>query len=228
MSLTIGIYDLFAYTIPGLFYLYVIYEFLNRLEVIRYRFSTIPNLPSGLGLLIFVLLVVAAHLLGHLLDIFAHWFVFRLFKPYKFSERTLQDMKVRHSNVDIQFQAKDLGLLFSMLRQRNQEHSQLIDSFEANSIMLRNISFGLFLLVLLQIYSIITNHDRFSMILAISLFILSVVARWRSHMFHAWFITDIFEGSLDYGNNVNEVLAYRRQKEAPKTENKIKTKTRRK
>jgi len=228
MSLTIGIYDLFAYTIPGLFYLVVMYASLRQFGIVQLGISNIPDIPSGLGLLVFILVVVAAHLLGHLLDIFAHWFVFRLFKPFKYSERVLENMKATHSNVGICFEPKDWGLLFSMLRQRSQEHAQLIDSFEANSIMLRNISLGLFLLVLLQIDSLITSFNPLSLILAIGLFVLSIVARKRSHMFHAWFLTDIFESSLDYGKNVNEVLAYQSQKQELKAENKTKAKTRRK
>jgi hypothetical protein len=208
MSISVGIYDLFAYTIPGLLYIYVFYEFLLELRVFKFGQSNLPALPDGYGLLVFVLLVVSAHLLGHLLDIFAHWFVFRLFKPYKFSERILQRAKDLYTDIDIKFQPKDWGLLFSIIRQRNQEHARTIDSFEANSIMLRNISFGLFLLGALQVYSLFFNVTLVAIGSAIGLFVFSFIARRRSHMFHAWFLTDIFESSLRFGNSLKEVIVY--------------------
>ena len=217
MSISVGIYDLFAYTIPGLLYVYVTYELLQKLGLLKFSLLNPPILPDGYGLIAFVLLVVSAHILGHLLDKFAHWFVFRLFKPYKFSERMLQRTKDVYPDIDINFQPKDWGLLFSMLRMRNQEHARTIDTFEANSIMLRNISLGFFLLGVLQIYSTFLNLNILAIGIAVLLFILSIVARRRSHMFHMWFITDIFESSLKYGNNLKEVIAYDQeaQKEVP-------------
>ena len=208
MSFSIGIYDLFAYTIPGFFYIYVIYVFLQKLGVLASGLLNIPVFPDGYGLVIFVLLLISAHLLGHLLDLFAHWFVFRLFKPYKFSERMLERTKNVHSDIDIKFQPKDWGLLFSMLRQRNLEHSRTIDSFEANSIMLRNISFGLFLLGVLQVYVTFLNFSPLGIGIVIVLFIVSFIARRRSHMFHTWFLTDIFESSLRFGTSLKEVITY--------------------
>ena len=72
MSFSIGIYDLFAFTIPGLLYIYIIYEFLQKPGVLNSGLLNFPAFPDGYGLLIFVLLLVSAHILGHLLDLFAH------------------------------------------------------------------------------------------------------------------------------------------------------------
>jgi hypothetical protein len=172
MSFSIGIYDLFAYTIPGFLYLYVAYELLQKLGVIKFGILNLPALPDGYGLFIFVLLLVIAHLLGHLIDPLAHWFVYRLFKPFKFSERVLPRIKNLHSDIDIKFQPKDWGLLFSMLRLRNQELARTIDTFEANSIMLRNISLGLFLLE--------------SVLIVMLRGFLACVANWRYTPYFRW------------------------------------------
>jgi hypothetical protein len=228
MSFSIGIYDLFAYTIPGFFYIYVIYVILQRLGLSTPAHSGFPAFPDGYGLLIFVVLLISAHLLGHLLDIFAHWFVFRIFRPYKFSERMLERTKKIHADIEIQFLPKDWGLLFSMLRQRNLEHSRTIDSFEANSIMLRNISFGLFLLGAIQLYEIFLKFNVLGLVEALVLFLFSLIARRRSHMFHAWFLTDIFETSLRFGNSLQEVIRYDQKGRgvAPSTEDKKPTRKR--
>ena len=208
MSFSIGIYDLFAYTVPGFLYLYVIYAFLQTFGLFRPGLLSLPSFPDGFWLLVFVAVLVLAHLMGHLLDIFAHWFVFRLFKSYKFSDRILERTKRVHTDIDIQYQAKDWGLLFSMLRQRNLEFTRTIDSFEANSILLRNTSFGLFLLGALQIYSLFLSFNGLGIAIAIVCLLFSFIARRRSHMFHSWFLTDIFESSLRYGNSLQDVITY--------------------
>lgn len=214
MSFTVGIYDVFAYTLPGFLYIYIIYAFISRIEGFRLAQLTLPTIPDGYGLLILVLFLVLAYMLGHLFDVFAHWFVFRLFRSHKFSDAMLERTKKLHADLDIRFKPKDRGLLFSMLRQRNIEHAHIIDSFEATSIMLRNISLGSFLLALLQIPSIFLNLSMFSIAVVFGLLVISIVARKRSQMFHAWSITEIFESSLRYGNSLNEVLAYDREDRA--------------
>lgn len=213
MSISIGIYDLFAYTIPGLFYLYVIFEALRQFKVFRFDVSNIPDIPSGYGLLVFVLLVVVAHLLGHLLDYFAQRFVFQLLRRKKDSDRALRELKERYPKIDIRFETTDWNLLFTLLRQRSQDHTRVIDSFEANSIMLRNICFGLFWLVIVQAYAVVVSFTTLGLILALAVAIFTFVAHQRSRMFHRWFIVEIFEASLNYGSSMNEVVAYRSGKE---------------
>ena len=213
MSFSIGIYDLFAYTIPGFLYIYMVYDFLQKLGVLRFGLSNLPALPDGYGIFTFVLMLVSAHLLGHLVDPIAHWFVYRLFKPFKFSERVLPRVKQLHNDIDIKFQPKDWGLLFSMLRLRNQELARTIDTFEANSIMLRNISFGLFLLGALHTYSLFLNFTLLLATLVIGFFLFSFIARKRSHIFHIWFLTGIFESSLRFGTSLKEVIAYDQENE---------------
>ena len=219
MSITVGIYDLFAYTVPGLFYLFVIYQFLQRFGVTNLNLSNITDIPSGASLFVFVLVFATAHLLGHLLDIFAHWFVHRLLRRRSLSAKALQQLKARYPNIDIQFEAKDWNLLFTLLRERSQDHTRIIDSFEANSIMLRNICFGLFLLTLLQVYMLFVDYTIINLVITICMGVLIWVSHRRSHMFHQWFAAEIFEASLNYGKSLAEVLTYNAQYEStiPKT-----------
>jgi hypothetical protein len=209
MSIAIGIYDLFAYTIPGFLYIYVLYVFLSQLDGFKTAQFLPTTIPDGYGLLFFSAFLVLAHLLGHLLDNPAHWFVYRFSQtPYEFSEKALERSKRLYSDLDIHFHPKDRGILFSMLRQRNLEHAHTIDSYEANSIMLRNVSLGLFFLAVLKLYSLFDEFSATTVIIAIGLFVLSYLARKRSHMFHSWFWTDIFESSLRYGNTLKDVVTY--------------------
>lgn len=228
MSISIGIYDLFAYTIPGLFYLYVVYEWLSRLGIIHFNFTDIPDLSSGAGLLIAIFLAVIAHLAGQFFDYFARLFVFRLLRPRKISEVSLQKIKERHHNLDIQFEARDWSLLFTLLRQRQQDVSRTIDGFEANSIMLRNICLGLFLLALLQVLELRDNTTQENLFILLSIALLCLVTLARSHMFHRWFMNGIFEASLNYGNSLEEVVAFQKAKDVQTSKVSQKVKSRRK
>jgi hypothetical protein len=211
MSLTIGIYDLFAYTIPGMLYLFVILVYLWRFQIVQASISNLSDLPSGIAWLVFVFGIAAAHVLGHLLDYFAQRFVFQLLRRRKDSERALQELKQRYPNVDIQFEAVDWNLLFTLLRERSQDHTRVIDSFEANSIMLRNICFSLLWLSVLQIYTLMSSFSVLGLIFVLGTIILTFVAQQRSRMFHRWFIVEIFEASLNFGNNLNEVIYLRKE-----------------
>jgi hypothetical protein len=226
MSITIGIYDLFAYTIPGFLYIYVLYAYLIRFGP-KFGPLKTPPLPDGYGLLIFVLLLVSAHLLGHLLDYFAQRFVFRILRRRSDSERALHELKQRYPDVDIRFQAVDWNLLFTLLRERSQDHTRVIDSFEANSIMLRNICFGLLWLGILQIFALVDSFSVLRMIFFAGTMTLVFVAQQRSRMFHRWFIVEIFEASLNFGSDLNEVVYHRNIDETDLKSIKRKTKAKR-
>lgn len=227
MSITIGIYDLFAYTIPGLFYLFVIFVYLWKFQVFQVSTDNLSNIPSGIAWLVFVFSIAAAHLLGHLLDYFAQRFVFQLLRRKKDSERALHELKKRYPKVDIRFDAVDWNLLFTLLRERSQDHTRVIDSFEANSIMLRNICFGLLWLGILQLITLVESFSIFGLIVFAGTMILVFIAHQRSRMFHRWFIVEIFEASLNFGSDLNEVVYYRNRDRADIKPANVKTKTKR-
>lgn len=229
MSITIGIYDLFAYTIPGLLYLYTIYCFFYRIGVITFGFSDIPDLSSGMGLFTVIILVIASHIVGHLFDFFTLSFTARLSRRYETFDSGLQHIKKKYPDINIEFQPRNWSLLFTMLRKRNHEFTRIIDSYGANSIMMRNISFGLFLLSLIKIYELILNFSVTSLIIVLGLLLFCFISYRRSRMFHRWFFTHIFEASLDYGSSLKEVVAYGKNtsstsltKPAPKPRSKLK------
>ena len=211
MSFAIGIYDVFAYTVPGFLYMYVIFVIFSLIGGSKFAQIDWSTISEGYGVILFVLLLGVAYLLGHIFDVFAHWFVFRFIKHRKIADEMLERTKKLHADLDIQFNSKDRGLLFSMLRQRNLEHAHIIDSFEANSIMLRNVSLGSFLLALLQVPSLILRFSWFTVLVAVGLLLFSFITRNRSQMFRSWAVTEIFEASLRYGSSLKEVIEYDRK-----------------
>lgn len=205
MSISIGIYDLFAYTIPGLLYMYVAYEILALTGVVE---IDIVNQLSSAGFLAVILVAIAAFLTGQIFDNLAHWFVFSLIYRDKTSQLMLDKIKQRDSGANIQFEAKDWHLLLVLLRQRNLEVAQTFDKHEADSIMFRNISLiALLNALVLGAKAIIENPTWWNG--AVISFVVCIVTARRSRTLHTWFFEGIFLAALEYGRSVEEVLVYR-------------------
>jgi len=209
MPFTLGLYDLFAYTIPGFLYLYVLYEIYNKVSVIN---IDILNFISKAGLFGVMLIAIGAFLAGHIFDDLAHWFVIRLFRRQSWIAKSLQKMQDGHSK----FKEKDWGVLFSILQQHNPQYFHTLNIFESNSIMLANISLGLFVLALLQTANLIESFTVLGLFTLISELILFYLARQRSQKFHVWFYIGAFEASLAYGRSLEEVIAFHQGKKLAK------------
>ena len=75
MSISLGIYDVFAYVLPGLLYLY----FYNEVLKLLHQSYIDINQLKEIG---YIFLVgVLAYLVGHLMDFVAHRTWIRLLKP---------------------------------------------------------------------------------------------------------------------------------------------------
>ncbi len=209
MSIAIGIYDLFAYTIPGFLYLYLINEFLH---LIGWNYLKLTNLPTGNEVIFGILIALGAYLAGHIFDYFAYWFCFRLLTRYKITDASLNRLKVKFPELNIQFQPRDWDPLFVSLRHRNLEYSHVLDTFGATNIMLRNVSFSFFLLALFQVYNMFVDFHVSSLIVTVGSVVISWVAYLRSRMFYLWFFSDIFSASLEYGTSLKEVIEYNQSK----------------
>ena len=205
MSLSIGIYDLFAYTIPGFLYLYLVNEFLR---LVGWRYLQLENLPISNELLVGVLVALGAYLAGHVFDYFAYKFCFRLLTRYQIVDASLDRLKKKYPELKIQFQPKDWDPLFVSIRQRNLEYSHVLDTFGASNIMLRNVSFSFFLFALLQIFNLFIEFQIATVIVAVGSLIISWVAYLRSRMFYLWFFSDIYFASLEYGTSLKKVIEY--------------------
>lgn len=211
MSISIGIYDLFAYTIPGFLYLYLINEFLH---LIGWNYFQLTNLPISNEIVVGIVITLGAYLAGHVFDYFAYWFCFRLLTRYKIMDASLDRLKVKYPDLNIQFQPRDWDPLFVSLRLRRLDYSRVLDTFGATNIMLRNVSFSFFLLALFQVYNMFVDFQVSLLIVTVGSLIVSRVAYLRSRIFYVWFFSDIFSASLEYGTSLKEVIEYNRPKKA--------------
>lgn len=215
MSINLGFYDFFSYLIPGLLYLYTFNEFLRG---IGQRFLDIGSwFQSGQApqWYMFIPILIGAYLMGHLLDPVAQ----KLFKiiihfrnPKKVYAKALDDLKTKYPSLNIEFEPKDWTLLFSFIRHRNIEMAHILDKFNADAIMLVNISFGMFMLVLIQTGMFFSTNSSIYLINAVVIFVLLLLAMFKCNQFRSWFFGGVFQAALEYGKNITEVTEYKIEK----------------
>ena len=200
MSITLGIYDVFSYAIPGILYLF---SFNEVLRLLKLPFVDVSQLNSTLHIVVLSLL---AYVMGHLFDYISHYVWYRRFYPGKSEERAFSRFKTS-SGLGSDFKPNEWSILLSVIRHDNTEVCNSIDKNKATSIMLRNVSFALFLLtVIFAVSAFISGFSLVYLLGSIATLISSIVALRRGDVFNQWFYMLIFQQSLVYGNSLKEVL----------------------
>ncbi len=201
MSISFGIYDFFGNLIPGLLYLYGINE---SLRALNQSYLDLANLDKFGPL---VLVGVCAYILGHLANSFTYSYWYRLFYRKSISQQVLAEYRERYPNVKISFGLHGTGLLLSIIRYHKPEQAETIERLRANYIMLRKISFGLALYVVLNMVLSIQAGNRLPYAIQAGMGVLfSALALLQAHKNDIWYYRDIFYASLNLGSCVEEVL----------------------
>lgn len=200
MSITLGIYDVFSYVIPGLLYLFAFNE---GLKVFNAPSADIARMNNITYLFLIGLL---AYLVGHLFDHISHHIWYRRFYPGKSAERAYSSF-LNHADLESDFHPRQWPMLLSVIRHNNMEVCNTIDKNKATSIMLRNVSFALFLLTIIFLVSAFSSgFSAGFLITAIGMLIGSIVSLRRSDNFNQWFYLLIYQQSAVYGSNLQEVV----------------------
>lgn len=200
MSITVSIYDLFAYTIPGVLYLFSFNELSRALGYAHIDIAQTGNLPSLL------LLGLLGYLTGQIMDFVCHRLWIRIWHRTLTEERAYKQFRELHPG-NISFSARQWPLLFTIIRHEDHETADMIDKNIASSIMLRNVSFGLFLFGLLQLFLAFRfGFSLSNLITVIGAFISSIIALRRSDYFNLMFYRVIFQHALLYNEKLSLVL----------------------
>lgn len=220
---TLGFYNFLSYIIPGFLYLYVLNEF-SRL--LHWRSVDIAVLfqsgGAAPGILTIGVVLLAGFVIAQLFEPIAKVIFYKLF--------TRKDLKItgyelfceKNKPLKISFKPSDFELLFTIIRQRNSEIARPIEQSLAQSLMFRNLSFGLLLLSVLEFISYFEYRSIEYIVIGLFALWMCWIAHQRSDKFRIWFHERIFEASLDYGSSLEEVVAYRWTAKAEK-ENKVKS-----
>lgn len=204
MSVTMGIYDFFAYVVPGLIYLFLLNDFSSRMGWVSFDLMQV-NSQISIGTIGVVAL--AAYIAGNVFDIFAHWFCFGLLTRKNMSETVLQEFKEQSPELNVAYRPKDYHLLFVLLRARHPTFTQTIDRFEANSILLKNVSFASLLFAVIRLPDVVIRFSTANLALFLASLVICWLAFRASKNYHTWFFLDVFQASIDYGLSIPEVLA---------------------
>lgn len=215
MSVTFGFYDFFSYTLPGALYILTLNQFLGALKLPN---ITINDLGSNLGYAIVGLGI--AYVVGHLMDAFGFRWYF-LFNRNDAERRAINEFKNNYPDLKITFGIQDRRMLMTFIRHNDLPLAESIDQYKAISIMLENISFGLFLFALLQLVDMLING--FS-VLGVSALVLALIFSFisvkRSALFNQWYFSGTFGQALHYGKSVPEMFKNSQQREIKKSSRK--------
>lgn len=191
MSITVGIYDLFSYTIPGALYLFLILE--------TWRLVTGTNFPLDIGNIGH--LVVAgglSFLLGIIISPVSRIIYYPLFlRKQTMEEKVLEEIKMRYAEVQIDFTADQWPIIFAHIRREDLEIANNIDRSRAFNVMLRNISLGLSLFIVTQIVTFIQDGNIFPhsiIVIASLIFLITTIS--QGLRFHELFYLNIFEYAI--------------------------------
>lgn len=206
MSIKIGVHDFFAYTIPGVVYLLV---FAIQAHIFGLATFDLSTLELSLGLILGVTLI--AYLVGQLLDTVSSNVLPRIYDPKGGKgtnlERALQKLRNDYGDrLTANVQLRDWPVLYMYVKQRNENVTERIDGFNAQGIMLRNVSLALLLLaiglLLRQLVALSFQQFLFSIVSLV----FSVIAFRRARRVGGWFYSSIYEAAIAYSLDVSTFM----------------------
>ncbi len=216
MSIAVSVYDALAFTVPGFLYLFVFNELLrtlgySNLEVGKADFSSYW-LP----------MILLAYVTGQLMDFISLRLWVRLWYRVPDEERAYNKFLTIRADEKVDFNPKQWAILFTVIQREDRPTAEMIDRSIAVRVLLRNISFGLFIFSLLYFY--LTFYSTFSphhLIEAVCLLIFSFVSLQKSDYYNILLYCHMFQHATLYGKNLQEVLNAVRTEKPKKSSSKL-------
>jgi len=200
LSISVGVYDLFSYTIPGILYFFVTNEIVKAFGLPYLKYSDVSDATA------IALVIIVSFVLGHVMDFVADKWK-DLGENKKVSILAIEGLKRNYPDLDIKFQPNERAVLFAVIRRNDEDITATIDRNKAISILFQNLSLGLFLYAIFQLSGMFAfGFSSVNFALLIGSIILSLVIRKRGRMFNLWFNSLIFEVALTYGTSTREIL----------------------
>ncbi len=211
MSITFGFYDFFSYTVPGILYILTIDQFLRS-----FKFPNININDLGANLVSAFVGLVFAYVVGHLMEPIAfRWYL--LFNKNGAERKAINQFKNNYPDLEIAFDIQDRRILLSFIRHNDLQLAESIDQFKANSIMLENISFGLFLFAILEaVVTLLNGFSPIGVLVTIAALTFSFIAIKKSALFNQWYYSGIFGQALHYGRSISEMFGKSQRRDVKK------------
>ena len=191
MSIRIGIYDFFSYTLPGILYIAI---FLFGLAI----FNVMPidgDLLAETSLFSLLILVTAGYFVGLLMDHIAYRWL-RLLKGGNKEARknALENFHKNHPWIKLNVDIVDWSILFQAVKKESVDIALAVEQHNATSILLRNTSLGLALLAtILFLFFVAVSTNIWNLFFALLSLLFSTIALKRCETRRRWFYTGVFE-----------------------------------
>ncbi len=196
MSIRIGLYDFFAYTLPGVFYLLTAGFWLASFGVLALDLETL----SSFSISIWLLIVGAGYITGLLIDQISYrWMrIFYKSRNRDIAKYAFNHFQSQHPWLVLNFQPTEWELLMRAIKGKSLDVAADVEQHNIAFIMLRNISFGLFLNSLGCLAFFFANANAWNLLLVAACLALSAAALRRAELRRRWFYTAVFEAFAAY------------------------------
>ena len=200
MNIRLGVYEIFSRVVPGGFYLFALVELANVLGWIQLDWTMLKDI----GLLLSLGLFVLAYVLGSAMDQLGQvWHL--IFKKRGSSNRALERFKQLYEDTwSIDIEDKDFPIIRAYIYVHNPVVAEEIDRFNAVSIMLRNLSFGLALFTISEVIRYLNSADWRFLLLAFVLLYFSYQVAVQARNQRSWFYSSILQAIMAYRVNLEE------------------------
>lgn len=189
MSIKIGIYAFFSYTIPG-----GIYSMLLLFLGMQYKFLPFELTMAKISIFQTILFVLISYILGLLFELLSEKIWVRFFNPKNIPEISLKRFKQKHPDIKLNLKSEDWPIYLAFIRHNNLNESSEIEMNNATCIMLRNISFSFLLFsILILINLIIIKFSLLNLSVSLILLFFSLLAVKQGQRFCSWFYLIIYE-----------------------------------
>jgi len=221
MSISLSIYDVFANLLPGLVYLFAINEFIKSVGFKGMDPSVLPASAQTIGILFM------GYLLGHLFNALTYngWYML-FYKDSSLHDRNnmksdsgkaLISLRNQYPELDFgTFLPRDSDILFSALQVNNKDLADRIEITRVTAIMMRNVSFGLFMFGMVQIIFAVREAQLSHILAALACVVASRLALSQTAKYYHWFFKDVFRIAALHGKSASEVVSKLRGESDPK------------
>ena len=201
MNIGLGIYEIFARIIPGIFYFVALIQLGFMFKLISFDLQILFDLK----IVPMVGLVLLAYVLGTIFyPIAILWN--RLFRREYVPDLAFSEFQRRNPGWKFKFEGKDWRTLFAYIRKESPDLAGEIDKQFAFYIMLGSISIGMILLAFNQMILFFLSVTYLNILYFVLLIISSLIIAREGRFFQARFYYWIFETILSYQLKLDDLI----------------------
>ncbi|MFN8384132.1 MAG: hypothetical protein U0V02_19510 [Anaerolineales bacterium] len=191
MPIRIGLYDFFAYTLPGVLCLVIIGFWINVIGLWNIDFSIL----NSLSLAALLGIIGIGYIVGLLIEPLAYgWMKLLQQKKIDGMKVAFDEFTTQHPLIKVNFESRDLSILLRAIKSKSMEAAINVEEHNVAAIMLMNLSL-VFILSSIStvIYYFAISTNLWILFLAFIFFVAALMTMSRSRTRRQWFYKSVFE-----------------------------------